>query len=401
MNESAYRYVIVGGGVAGIAAAQGIRAVDAGGSILIVSNEAFRPYDRPPLTKDLWFGKKQVEDISSGEETFFAEQRIELLLETQIVELDAAEKRVRDNKGNTYRFDKLLLATGGAPRTLDIPGGTQDGVFYYRYLRDYLTLRPQATEGTTALVIGGGFIGSEIAAGLHTIGVRVTMLYPDDTLVARVFPEGLGRALQEDYRERGITIVAGDAAAAIERGDRSFITRTRNGQMIGSDLLIVGAGILPSVGLATQAGLTVDNGVVVDTFLRTSHPDIYAAGDNANFPYRALGMRMRIEHWDNSVRQGTQAGRNMAGAGEAYDYMPYFFSDLFEFGYEAVGEVDARLDTFADWQEEMKSGVIYYMRDGIVRGVMLCNVWEKLDAARELIRGGEKVALQDLKGRIG
>jgi len=226
------------------------------------------------------------------------------------------------------------------------------------------------------------------------------MIYPDPSLVARVFPERLGRRLQERYQERGITILAGDAPTAIELSGSTYVTRTKNGQVVGSDLVIAGIGIRPATGLAEQAGLAVENGIVVNDRLHTSHPAIYAAGDNASFPYQALGMQTRVEHWDHALNMGKQAGRNMAGADEPYHYMPYFFSDLFEFGYEAVGEVDARLDTFADWTTEGETGVIYYLRDGYVRGVMLCNVWEKLDAARALIQRREKVSPEELKGAI-
>jgi NADPH-dependent 2,4-dienoyl-CoA reductase/sulfur reductase-like enzyme len=165
-------------------------------------------------------------------------------------------------------------------------------------------------------------------------------------------------------------------------------------------MLIVGVGIMPSTELAEGAGLELSNGVVVDELLRTSSLDIYAAGDNAFFPYQALGRRMRIEHWDNAVTQGKWVGRNMAGTAEPYTHMPYFFSDLFEFGYEAVGDVDSRLSTYADWQKENDTGVIYYLEDGKVRGMMMCNVWEKVDVARDMIRRGERVSVESLRGAL-
>ena len=164
--------------------------------------------------------------------------------------------------------------------------------------------------------------------------------------------------------------------------------------------MIVGVGVIPEMELAKSGGLEVGNGIVVNEYLETSSPDIYAAGDNAFFPYRALGQPMRIEHWDNALNQGKWAGRNMAGAHEPFTYQPYFFSDLFEFGYEATGEVDSRLETFADWQKENDTGVIYYLRDGKVRGVMMCNVWDKVETARELIRKGERMTPEKLRGLI-
>lgn len=401
MPDQTCSYLIVGGGLAGASAVRGIRSLDQDGSILLVGNEPHRPYNRPPLTKELWFGKKQVADIFVGKSTtFFADNRAELLLDTTAVALDTRGKVIRDSQARTIGYGKLLLATGGIPRTLDIPGGDLEGVCYYRYLDDYQAIRAQAAEGKTALVIGGGFIGSEIAAALAHAGLHVTMIFPDPYLVARVFPESLGRRLQEMYQGRGVEVLFGDTPVSLERSGATYVTRTKNGQVVGSDMIVVGVGIHPLTGLAEQAGLAVDNGIIVNEFLQSANPDIYAAGDNASFPYQALDMRTRVEHWDNALNQGKQAGRNMAGANEAYAYMPYFYSDLFEFGYEAVGEVDARLDTFADWQQDYQTGVIYYLREGVVRGVMLCNVWEKLDAARALIQRGEKMSPEELRGAI-
>jgi 3-phenylpropionate/trans-cinnamate dioxygenase ferredoxin reductase subunit len=194
--------------------------------------------------------------------------------------------------------------------------------------------------------------------------------------------------------------MTGDRPAALSRSGIKYYVRTESGSHVEADLIVVGIGIVPATDLAQDAGLKVDNGIVVDEYLQTSHPEIYAAGDNARFPYQALGQQMRIEHWDNAKAQGKWAGRNMARAKEPFDYMPYFYSDLFEFGYEAVGEVDARLETFADWEKENDTGVIYYLKDGRVRGVMLCNVWGKLDAARELIRKAKSRTPASLRGAI-
>jgi NADPH-dependent 2,4-dienoyl-CoA reductase/sulfur reductase-like enzyme len=249
-------------------------------------------------------------------------------------------------------------------------------------------------------VIGGGFIGSEIAASLAMNKVKVTMVFPEAYLCSRVFPKSLGFALQNSYIGRGVGILSGDRPVSFEKEGERFVTATEKGARIESDLLIVGIGIVPATGLAEEAGLRTGNGVVVDEFLRTSHPDIYAAGDNAFFPYQALGRAMRVEHCDNALNQGKQAGRNMAGAEEPFTYMPYFFSDLFEFGYEAVGEVSAELETFTDWQKENDTGVVYYLKDGRVRGVMMCNVWDKVDAARDLIRKGDRATPENLRGVI-
>jgi 3-phenylpropionate/trans-cinnamate dioxygenase ferredoxin reductase subunit len=250
------------------------------------------------------------------------------------------------------------------------------------------------------VIIGGGFIGSEIAAALNINNVDVTMIFPDPYLVSRIFPEYLGRAIQDHYRSRGIKIIAGDQPSVFSKDGKGFTTYTLSGKTITSDMVIVGIGISPSVELAESAGIRTGNGIVVNDLLQTSNPDIYAAGDNAFFPYQALGVQTRVEHWDNAINQGKWAGRNMTGVQKPFAYMPYFFSDLFEFGYEAVGEVDARLETFADWQKENETGVIYYLKEGKVRGAMMCNVWEKVEAARTLIRQGETVEPDKLRGLI-
>lgn len=401
MAERAYRYIIVGGGLAGASAVEGIRERDSEGSVLLLGGEKHLPYDRPPLTKKLWFGKKKVEEIFLHDRDFYAGQGVDLALETRVADLDASDRTVTDGAGNAYRYEKLLLATGGRPRALDLPGGDLEGICYYRYLDDYLKTRSEAKEGKSAVVVGGGFIGSEMAAALRVNKLAVTMVFPDPYLVGRVFPEYLGRALTENYRGRGVVIETGDAPTSFERRSEKLVTRTRGGKELESDLVIVGIGITPAVELAQAARLNLDNGIAVDEMLRASRPDIYAAGDNAFFPYQALGKRVRIEHWDNAVNQGRHAGRNMAGANEPFTYMPYFFSDLFEFGYEAVGDIDSRLETFADWRKENDTGVIYYLEQGRVRGAMMCNVWDKQEQARKLIRQGERMTPEDLRGAIG
>jgi 3-phenylpropionate/trans-cinnamate dioxygenase ferredoxin reductase component len=215
-----------------------------------------------------------------------------------------------------------------------------------------------------------------------------------------VLARELSEAVTRSYRDRGIRIYDHDAPVAIEARDAGFMTRTRTGRTIQSDLIVAGIGISPSTSLAQAAGLNVSNGIVVDEYLCTSAPNVYAAGDNAQFPYAALGGRRRVEHWDNAVNQGLLAGRNMAGAREPYTYMPYFFSDLFDLGYEAVGDVDASLDTIADWEEPNRKGVVYYLAENRVRGVLLCNIWGKLDVARELISRASRVDRDKLLGTI-
>lgn len=398
--KQVYDYAIVGGGLAGASAVQGIRELDAAGRILLVGEENHLPYDRPPLSKKLWFGKQKVEDIFLHDRAFYDKHAVTLALGAKAARLDPDANTLTTTQGETYGYGKLLLATGCKPRTLTIPGGDLEDICYFRGLDDYLRTRSVAAEGKSAVVIGGGFIGSELAAAMNIAKLHVTMVFPGELLCDRVFPDYLGRAVQQRYAEKGIRVLASDKPVSFSKNGSKFITRTGKGEAIESDIVIVGVGVIPEMELAISGGLEVGNGIVVNEYLETSRPGIYAAGDNAFFPYRALGQSMRIEHWDHALNQGMWAGRNMAGAYEPFTYQPYFFSDLFEFGYEATGEVDSRLESFADWQKKNDTGVIYYLREGKVRGVMMCNVWDKVEVARELIRKGEKVSPEKLRGLI-
>jgi NAD(P)H-nitrite reductase large subunit len=398
--EQVYNYLIVGGGLAGASAVEGIRQLDATGSILLVGEESHLPYDRPPLSKQLWFGKKKVADIFLHDREFYDQHSVTLALGSRVVRLEPDAKTLTTANGNIYGYGKLLLATGCKARQLTIPGGDLDDICYFRSLDDYLRTRDLAAEGKSAVVVGGGFIGSELAAALNINKLNVTMIFPSEIICDRVFPDYLGRAVQQRYTEKGIRVLASDKPVSFNKSGSKYITCTEKGEMIESDIVIVGIGVIPEMELARSGGLEVGNGIVVNEYLETSKPGIYAAGDNAYFPYRVLRQQMRIEHWDHALSQGKWAGRNMAGAQEPFTYQPYFFSDLFEFGYEATGEVDSRLETFADWQKENDTGVIYYLRDGRVRGVMMCNVWDKVEIARELIRKGEKMTSDKLRGLI-
>ena len=400
MAGQRFRYVIVGGGMAGVSAIQGARALDEDGRLLLMGAENHLPYNRPPLSKDLWFGRTTIEGIMAERGEFWGMDQVRLDVGSPAVLLDARNSIVLDERGNSYHYEKLLLATGGTPRRLAIPGADLPGISYYRTLDDYVWLSHEAKHGRSVLVIGGGFIGSEMAAALHTKKLDVSMIFPGAALAERVFPGELAQAVTRSYRARGIRIYDRDLPVAIEQRAHGFVTYTRSGKTIASNLIVVGIGIAPSTDLAYAAGLDVENGIVVDEYLRTSDPHIYAAGDNAVFPYAALGGRRRVEHWDNAINQGLVAGRNMAGDGEMYSYMPYFFSDLFDLGYEAVGDVDSSLETVTDWQEPNHKGVIYYLAGDRVRGVLLCNVWNKLDAARELIRRAGRVVGEELHGAI-
>lgn len=389
---SHYKYLILGGGMTADAAMKAIRGIDGEGTIGLISSETVPPYKRPPLTKGLWKGKP-VESIWLNTDG----QRLETHLGRTIVSLDVTNRKLIDDQNNDYTFDKLLIATGGTPRKLNLGS---DRIIYYRTFSDYEKLRKQTETGEHFAVVGGGFIGSEIAAALATNGKRVTMIFPDDYIGQKVYPQDVAAYLNDYYREHNIEIVERDTVVGVEhRGEKTSL-KTNNGHELLVDGVVAGIGITPNAGLAQMAKLKVTNGIHVDDLLRTNHPDIYAAGDVAEFYNNTLAKHMRVEHEDNAVTMGGFAGRIMAGEQEPYHYLPYFYSDLFDLGYEAVGELDSSLETYADWVEPFQKGVIYYLKDGRVRGVLLWNVWDKVPAARELIAQPGPFTHEDLKGKI-
>jgi NADPH-dependent 2,4-dienoyl-CoA reductase/sulfur reductase-like enzyme len=392
-----YKYLIIGGGMAADAAIGGIREVDRHGSIGLIGSEPHPPYDRPPLSKGLWKGKAP-ESIWRKTDR----QGVTLHLGRRARTLDPLGKRVSDDEGAVYTFDKLLLATGGAPRRLPCGG---DDVIYYRTVDDYERLRALTDRGQRFAVVGGGFIGSEVAAALTMNGRQVVMAFPGDGIGDHLFPADLSGFLTDFYRQKGVEVLAGERVTDCETRQGKPVLKTRNVQSQGdreivADAVVAGIGIQPNVELAQAAGLEVDNGIRVDRGLRTSIPDIYAAGDVANFHNPALDRRLRVEHEDNANTMGRLAGQSMAGRTVSYDHLPFFYSDLFELGFEAVGEVDARLETVADWKAPYREGVVYYLRDGRVRGVLLWNVWGKVDAARKLIAEAGPFRARDLQGRL-
>lgn len=387
-----HKYLIVGGGMTADSAVRGIRKIDQSGTIAVICDERDPPYDRPPLSKSLWKGKP-FESIWRNTHELNAYVHVG----KKVVALDPAQKTATDNAGNVYTYEKLLLATGGSVRRLP---DAAESVIYFRTADDYRKLHELSERGSDFVVIGGGFIGSEVAAALAMNGKRVTMIFPSNGIGSRVYPQPLMAFLNSYYQEKGITLLASETVKSVRTmGTRTIVT-TGSGTEISADGVVAGLGIQPNTELAEQAGLAVDNGIVVDELLRTSNPDIYAAGDVANFYSAVLEKRVRVEHEDNANVMGEMAGRNMAGQSETYRHQPYFYSDLFDLGYEAVGELDASLDVVEDWKEPFRKGVIYYLRDGRVRGVLLWNTWGQVAAATQLIAEKSRHSRPALLGRI-
>ena len=375
----AYRYLVVGGGMSGDAVCTGIHDVDPEGAICLVGEEPVPPYKRPPLTKGLWKGG-DVEKIWRNVEGHGAE----IVVGRRIVSLDLDAHTAVDDTGDEYAFERIVLATGGTPRRL---GDDDDGVIYFRTLDDYRRVRALSDDGARFLVVGGGFIGSEIAAALSMQGREVTMVFPEAGVGARTLPPELSGFVTDYYRDRGVVIRAESMFESAE----------------GFDAVVAGLGIFPRVDLAETAGLPVDDGILVDARGRVDgRDDVFAAGDVARFPMIALGKTGRVEHEDHANSHGRLVGANAAGANERYEHLPFFYSDLFDLGYEAVGELDGRSATVAHWVEPNRKGVVAYVDDAArPRGFLLWNVWDKVEAASDLIRAGEPVDEGVLGGLAG
>jgi NADPH-dependent 2,4-dienoyl-CoA reductase/sulfur reductase-like enzyme len=385
-----YRYLIVGGSMTADAAVKGIRQVDESGSIGVIGAEADPPYKRPALSKDLWTKDKTIDDIWCATEAKGAE----IVRATRAMSLDPGKKEVLDDKGEMYRYEKLLLATGGTPKRL--PFG-EDQVIYYRTCQDYRRLRALTKGNRRFAVFGGSFIGSEIAAALAVSDREVTMIFPEANVAGRFLPAVLAQAMTEYYEKRGVRVLTGRKPSGINFEEGVFGIRIENGQELAVDGIVAGLGIAPNTRLAAEAGLDVDNGIVVDEQLRTKHPDVFAAGDVANFHNPVLDRRLRVEHEDNALTMGKTAGRNMAGEAQPYHHLPFFYSDLFDVGYEAVGETDASHDIVTELRHPENKGVIFYMKGERVRGVVFWNAFEKVDAGRELIAAPGPHTADDLK----
>ena len=292
------------------------------------------------------------------------------------------------------------IATGGTPRRLPFGG---DNVIYFRTLGDYRRLRALTDGSSRFLVIGGGFIGSEIAAALTTNGCQVTMVFPDPGIGARIFPADLSAFVTDYYRDKGVEVLTETSVTGIERTGGVARVTTKDGRTLEADAVVAGLGIEPRTELAATAGLPVEDGIIVDERGRVGgRDDVFAAGDVARFPAAALDTKVRVEHEDHAKSHGRLAGINMAGADEPYDHLPFFYSDLFDLGYEAVGELDSRHETVAEWEEPNRKGIVYYLdAERAPRGVLLWDVWGRVDEARDLIRAHKPIEESKLSEQAG
>jgi NADPH-dependent 2,4-dienoyl-CoA reductase/sulfur reductase-like enzyme len=367
------KYLLIGGGMASYHAAKQIRRADADGSILLVSEEAWLPYDRPPLSKELLRGEKQPEEIVFTQREAYAEEKIELRLGLRAERLDTAAKLVTLSDGEVIGYERALLATGARPVQPPIPGIDLAGVHYLRTLDDALAIAKDAVAGRRAAIIGGGFIGIEAAASLTQRGVSVTVIEALPHIWARFCDAELAGFFQRYCSERGVTFLTGERVATLNGDAQVQSVTLASGKTLDCDLVLVAVGVTPNVELARDAGLTVENGIVVDEQLRTSAPDVYAAGDVIDYYDPIFGKRRRVEHWGHAEYSGQIAGQNMTGAARDYEFLTYVWSDVFDLHLEFAGDESERDQVLVRGTPGEGPFVVIYLKGGLVTAYFAIN----------------------------
>ncbi|MSQ22043.1 MAG: FAD-dependent oxidoreductase [Dehalococcoidia bacterium] len=389
-------YLIIGGGRAGDTAAATLRRMGAKGRGIIVSREQEYPYFRYALTKEFIQGKRQRARMFLHPPKFYDDQGIEMKIGATAVSLDTGRRTVTLESGEEISFEKLLLATGASPRKMLVPGSELPGVYYLRTLADAEAIRQEIAPGQKAVIVGGGFIGAELAASLTQDGVETTIIDTSQTIWANLFGQAIGRFSHEALQERGVTVLAPAHVQGIEGDGKAQRVVTQEGQVAPSDFVIIGIGAVPETGLAQAAGLKVDNGIVVNEYLETSEPGIFAAGDSASFFSPLYGAQMRIEHWDVAYQHGVTAAQNMLGQSKAFDQVPSFFSGMFDIWLDFLGHAP-KWDQLDIRKFDQGRFSAFYSQPPHIKGALLVNNGQELQKCKELIR--RQVAIGDF-GRL-
>ena len=396
-------HVIVGAGHAGGRAAQAMRQCGFEGEILLIGEEPHVPYERPPLSKDLIVTDAGLEKVRLHDAAWYAENRIELIAANAATSIDAAAKTVGLADGQAIGFDGLMLTTGARVRRLPVPGADLDGVFYLRTIEDSAAIRAQIAAGTEVAVIGGGFIGLEIAGSAARRGARVTVLEAADRLMGRSVAPEVADWFARMHRDRGVDLRLGVSIAAIEGGRSATGVRLGDGSVVPAEVVVIGIGILPNIEIAEAAGLAVDNGIVVDDRGRTSHPDIWAAGDVANQPNAFAGRRLRLESYQNAQDQAATVARNLCGADEAYEDSLWVWSDQHDINLQMTGAPES-WDSLL-WRGDPDGGrfTVFYVAGGRIVAVNTVNNGREMRPARMLMESGKVVdpaALADMSVKL-
>jgi 3-phenylpropionate/trans-cinnamate dioxygenase ferredoxin reductase subunit len=379
-------FVIVGAGLAGAKAAETLRAEGFGGRLVLIGAEEHRPYERPPLSKDYLRGELEREQVYVHPEAFYAEQGIEFRPRRRAVRLDVSIRQLVLDDGARLPYDGLLLTTGAEPRKLSIPGAELDGVLYLRALQDSDVLRERLDRGGAVVVIGGGWIGSEVAASARQRGLEVTIIAPGSVPMERALGSEVGGIYRDVHVEHGVQWLPKTSVAALEGDGVVERVRTSDGRVLDCTFVVAGIGVQPRTRLGAEAGLPINNGLLVDEHLRTSAPGVFAAGDVANAYHPFYGQRVRVEHWANALHQGPCAARNLLGRNDQYDRLPYFFSDQYDTGMEYAGHASSWDRVVFRGDPAGREFIAFWMSEDRVVAGMNFNVWDVSDDIQRLIR---------------
>ncbi|WP_433499546.1 NAD(P)/FAD-dependent oxidoreductase [Sphaerimonospora sp. CA-214678] len=392
-------FVIVGASLAGAKAAEALREQGFDGRIVLIGDERERPYERPPLSKGYLQGKQDREKIFVHPPEWYAEQHVDLRLGGTVGAIDRDRRVITVSTGDQagleeIGYDKLLLTTGASPRRLPVPGADLEGVFYLRDVGDCERIRQVFQTASRVVFVGGGWIGLETAAAARQAGVAATVVEADELPLLRVLGPRIASVFADLHREHGVDLRLSSQVTEIV-GDRGRATGVRlaDGTRIDGDAVVVGIGITPNTRLAAEAGLEVENGIVVDASLRTGDPDIYAAGDVASAYHPVLGKHIRVEHWANALNQPQAAARSMLGESVAYDRIPYFFTDQYDLGMEYAGYAEPGQydDVVVRGDLAGREFIAFWLADGRVLAGMNANIWDVIGQIQDLIRSGARV----------
>src|SRR5215813_6794777 len=388
-------YVIVGASLTGAKAADTLREEGFDGNIVLLGDEHERPYERPPLSKGYLLGNEEKSSIYVHEESWYAKNGVDLRLGVRATALDPGAKQVSLDDGGTVAYDRLLLATGASPRRLNVPGSDLDGVLYLRRVGDSERLRAALHGGGHVVTVGAGWIGLEVTAAAREAGCEVTVVEPEPVALYRSLGPELGGVFADLHKEHGVVFRTGESVTEF-RGSGGKVSEavTSSGTVLPADLVVVGIGAIPATGLAAGAGLDVGNGVIADAGLRTSAPDVFAAGDVANAFHPLYGKHVRVEHWANALNGGPAAARSMLGQGVSYDAVPYFYSDQYDLGMETAGLPEPGTYDKIVYRGDVdrREFVAFWLSGGAVVAGMNVNVWDVNDDIQALIRSRRRVA---------
>lgn len=383
-----FDYVIVGGGLTAAAAVDGIREIDEDGSIAVLTDESEPPYHRPPLSKEYLQTPEAPRDLlyvkPSG---WFEDQRgLTLFTKTRADRLDSERLVVTTESGETLHGSRILLATGARARTLPIQGLGMKGILTLRTVEDSEKIREEAPGASQVALVGAGFVGMELAATLKKLDVDSVVIDVADRVWSTVFPVPISRFLQRYFEERGVRFLLGRDVTALEGGERVERVRLADGDEVAADLVVVGVGIQPNEQLAREAGLAVQDGVIVDSYCETTAGHVYAAGDVARYPDPVFGGLVRTDHWDHARAQGKAAGRNMAGEREPFDHLSYFFTHVFDLSINVFGRTGETERTIVSGELGSGRSVVYCVAGDRLTGAVLINANDAMDECRELVR---------------